>query len=332
MSCLFFSFHASAEFLDPAISPQGIEAKKFEEIKKSVFRFYTKGDLCTGFFVSSEGAFVTSMHCFHKCLKDSTMRHAKVESTISGDSLYVLDQERMKNGNTFCTIKPDGEDFQKVTILASGRGFSDKGYENKVLELHNANDEFNLNFDEIRKLRKLGYGSADDFVIAQISSNKPRVCQSIQTSKRIQPKDLIWTVGYPSKAIRESRRGSDGVSMQLSVGKVNQSILQNPCISYSSDIAAQQIQEYQDIPGMIWTTLDSSTGASGSPTFDSSGKVNGILTSVTTRKGSENEYCSGGVSVLKLETIYERLKETWSEDQFNSILKCQNNEIQKGNL
>ena len=329
---LIYSSNGFAEFLNPITLPFDLNINKFENIKKSVFRFLTKGNACTATFISEEGVFVTSMHCFEECLKDPILKHVQVVQTIDGASQYALDQERIRRGGLFCTIKPEGEKFQTAYILASGRGFIDKDFENKVLALNNTSDTLHLNYDVIKKMRQAGFGPADDFIIAQIKSNHPRVCQSLQNTKKVQIYDSVWTVGYPSKAAREFGRGSDGISMQLSLGQVNQTILQNPCVSYSSDLVAKEIQKYQDIPGMMWTTLDSAQGASGSPVLNPSGQIVGILTSVSTNRGADKEYCSGGTSVLKLETILERLQKVWSEEEFNSNLKCKNNEFQKGNL
>lgn len=308
---LAFCSKVNASFYSTEHPPQQVSQSTFSRAKNSVFRFSSNGNLCTGFYISKDGTFVTAMHCFHNCFKE--LRHVESQVGAPIDGVYKIERKSMEFGATFCVIDLPGSGITTASILDAGTGFTDNDVESTLL----ASKQYGLN--SVLSLRKDGFGPDDDFVVAKMDSLKNSSCVPLESKPRQEK--TIWTLGFPGPAQRTDGHSSDGISMHLSVGEINISGLENQCLDPEKN-DNDGLGKLLDTPGTMWTTLDSANGASGSPTFNPQGEVSGIAIQILTNKGSAVEHCPGGTQVLKISNVVNLLKKKFGKESFSKINSC----------
>lgn len=281
---------------------------------KTIVKLKDSFGTCTGTRISNNGHILTARHCFNACL--ISQGHVEVEKIYPEDGYMSPKLYRFKaDREAICDQEINGVKT-KVKILAIGPAFMTES-EKRSLPLYD-NPLYHSYLDQ-------DFFHTGDFLIAKELNPTESSCKKINTTTNA-PEEQVQYMGYPGASKGRGAHNSDGESLYLAQGKINESIQSNPCVdrgSYS-DTVWERVDRTYNRESIILSTVDILPGASGSALLNQEGEIIGLLNSTYAhRVDIFSEYCAGSAVAIKIDHVLNLARNFLSDKALQEAFACE---------
>ncbi|MBI4060738.1 MAG: trypsin-like peptidase domain-containing protein [Elusimicrobia bacterium] len=243
---------------------------------------------CSGSYISRQGHILTNAHCVEEAMSRAAHETAApLRLTDHGKDATFYDSAPTD-------LSVDGS---PLVLLAAGRGYA------YLLPFHDLLDFSGLEGrpELFPRLAELGAGGDWAIVKAENATNAP--CAPAEV-RAVPPGEPLWTVGYPAEARRPRAPGSLGASQHVTYGEAVADMRSSGWLKKMSPVSRENAYRVHG-PGvasgaLILMNADGFSGMSGSPIFDSQGRIVGVLAGGGNTRDEFLENSAWGPSLVKI--------------------------------
>lgn len=278
-------------------------------------RAYSTSDKCSGFFVSEQGHYVTALHCVSECLRKNHL-FSNSNPNNEWDRPGPADQSEfhkifntkkwdLKNSIICQDIKltiPEGwELYSSPKLLMVGRGWA-------TIKTKDIDQLSETQFELLKN-------GIDDFAVLKFETHRPMEC--LKVSKKNRPRDLVWTLAFPTDTHRKEGFNSDGRSRYGSEGVIRQSLKEDDYVQ-TLEMTELDWKRQLELTGnsrYLLMTNDVVSQMSGGAILDDEGEAVGIIYS-SNAKDSLTLPFWGTSFGMRLDYVQARTTEALGENIF----------------
>lgn len=311
-------------FTDSSYSKEGFYTQndlsnqtKIVQATKAVHKLEELSNSCSGAFISSEGHFLTAIHCIKFCLDSEKLADFETGSFPK----YKITRIKENTIGKICPfIKIKSLNLEGAQIAAIGSGYS------------LFDEAFFPYYDEMVLNNFSKY--FEDFVVLKFNITKPVSCLNLSEAEPLN-NDILYSIGYPGQNTRSNGKGSNGNQQYITIGQKTNSINESTVVQNLKLLASEPInkEQFADLlakqllqSGILLLDNDNFPGMSGGPILNNKGHLVGVDfanmgVSSTINQSQYFKFSTLGVSISRIRNSIELSN---SSAYFNKLFKCEN--------
>lgn len=240
------------------------------------------GEVCTGFFVGPNGEALTALHCVEDCLANAKAIDDKVISTLTERLI------KLPEGGVNCHAQVWIGKLEVASSIVIQHVFG-PGFLSPRESLGTFSEQSPSDYNRLLKEGFEGWGD-----LALIKLSVKSTCATVEAADLHAAQAVpVFNLSHPMIFRAVDDHSSYEPVVFMSLGEImmytDGEASSNPEIYSKAGLSPQDLAYMQTYmaPGTFLTSVDSAGGASGSPIFNSAGRVIGILRSTFNADSAE---------------------------------------------